>query len=48
MTESTIYDLASLTKILAALPLVITEGDRGELNIEDTIGELIQDFKGSN
>jgi beta-N-acetylhexosaminidase len=43
-----IYDLASLTKILAALPLVITEVDRGELNIEDTIGELIQDYKGSN
>ena len=43
-----IYDLASLTKILAALPLVITEVDRGELNIEDTIGELIQGYKGSN
>ena len=43
-----IYDLASLTKILAALPLVITEVDKGELNIEDTIGELIQDYKGSN
>ena len=43
-----IYDLASLTKILATLPLVITEVDRGELNIEDTIGELIQDYKGSN
>ena len=43
-----IYDLASLTKILAALPVVITEVDKGKLNIEDTLGRLIQEYKNSN
>ena len=43
-----IYDLASLTKILAALPVIITEVDIGELNIEDTLGELIEEYKNSN
>ena len=43
-----VYDLASLTKILATLPLVITEVDRGKLKIDDKVGELIQEYESSN
>ena len=43
-----VYDLASLTKILATLPLLIQAVDRGELSLDDTIGELLPDFSESN
>jgi len=42
------YDLASLTKILATLPLVMQSFDRGELNMETTVGAMLPEFAQSN
>jgi len=42
------YDLASLTKILATLPLVMERFDQGDLNMETTVGAMLPEFKGSN
>ena len=42
------YDLASLTKILATLPLVMKQFDRGDLTMETTVGSMLQEFKESN
>ncbi len=43
-----IYDLASLTKILATLPLVMELDDKGIISMDTTVGELLPSFKGSN
>ena len=43
-----VYDLASLTKILATLPVVIQAVDRGELSLDEPLGKLLPDFKNSN
>ncbi|MEW7291687.1 glycoside hydrolase family 3 N-terminal domain-containing protein [Aquimarina sp. 2304DJ70-9] len=45
---SDIYDLASLTKILASLPLTVELKDKGILSLDTKIGEMLPDFKGSN
>lgn len=37
MTEDTLFDLASLTKVLVTLPLVLTLVDRGVLRLDDRI-----------
>ncbi len=42
------YDLASLTKILATLPLTIELADHGILSLDTNVGEMLPDFKGSN
>ena len=46
--SSDIYDLASLTKILGTLPLVIQSVQRGKLSLETTIAELIPEWSNSN
>jgi len=43
-----IYDLASLTKILGTLPILIKENGEGKLNLNATLGELLPNLKGSN
>lgn len=43
-----IYDLASLTKILATLPLIIQEVDRNEINIENSINDLMPEWSYTN
>ena len=45
---SDVYDLASLTKILATLPLLMELVDKDELDLETTLGEMLPDFRGSN
>ncbi len=45
---SDIYDLASLTKILATLPLTIELKDKGIISLDTRIGEMLPDFKESN
>lgn len=42
------YDLASLTKILATLPMVMRAFDDGEISMNTNIGELLPEFKQSN
>ena len=46
--ENDIYDLASLTKILGTLPLVINSVSKGEINFETTISDLLPEWKNSN
>ncbi|WP_235016351.1 glycoside hydrolase family 3 N-terminal domain-containing protein [Aquimarina sp. AU474] len=43
-----IYDLASLTKILATLPLTMELKDKGLVSLDSRIGELLPSFKDSN
>ena len=42
------YDLASLTKILATLPLIIQEVDRNEINLENSINDLLPEWSYTN
>lgn len=46
--NSDVYDLASLTKVLATLPLVIELKDKGVISLGSTIGELLPSFKDSD
>lgn len=39
--KNDLYDLASLTKILGSLPLVIQEVDRGELNLDQNLSAIL-------
>ena len=43
-----LYDLASLTKILATLPLLIELVDKGVIKLESTLGELLPAYMESN
>ncbi len=43
-----IYDLASLTKILATLPLIIELKDKGIVSLDTKVGDMLPSFKGSN
>ncbi|MCY2687016.1 glycoside hydrolase family 3 N-terminal domain-containing protein [Salinimicrobium sp. TH3] len=46
--SSDVYDLASLTKILATLPLLMELVDQDEIDLETTLGEMLPSFRGSN
>ncbi|TYP71546.1 glycoside hydrolase family 3 N-terminal domain-containing protein [Aquimarina intermedia] len=46
--SSDIYDLASLTKILATLPLTMELKDKGVISLGTRIGEMLPSFKESN
>ncbi|MFC7357145.1 glycoside hydrolase family 3 N-terminal domain-containing protein [Jejudonia soesokkakensis] len=43
-----IYDVASLTKILASLPVVMELVDRGELSMDTKLSAMLPEFKKSN
>ncbi|MEY8020079.1 glycoside hydrolase family 3 N-terminal domain-containing protein [Muriicola sp. SD30] len=44
ITSDHLYDLASLTKILATLPVVMAMEEEGKISLNDTFGELIQAY----
>ncbi len=44
----TIYDVASLTKVMATLPAIGLLLDREQINLDDSVGQYLPDFKGSN
>ena len=46
--KSDLYDLASLTKILATLPLIIKEVDYGGLDLNDKLGDLFPEYNDTN
>jgi len=48
VTDSSVYDLASLTKILATLPFIMEMEGKGELKFNSKLGDLMPFFKGSN
>ena len=43
-----LYDVASLTKILATLPLLMELVDSGVIKLKSTLGELLPSYKNSN
>ncbi len=43
-----LYDVASVTKVAATLPLLMLEVNEGKLNLEQTLGEIDSDAKNSN
>ncbi|GAB1858031.1 glycoside hydrolase family 3 N-terminal domain-containing protein [Flavobacteriaceae bacterium MHTCC 0001] len=43
-----IYDVASLTKILATLPLVMEMEEKGLVSLNSPLSELLPEYKGSN
>jgi beta-glucosidase-like glycosyl hydrolase/CubicO group peptidase (beta-lactamase class C family) len=43
-----IYDVASLTKIVASVPILIKMADEGVFTLESTLGELIPEYRNSN
>lgn len=46
--DTTIYDLASLTKILASVPLLMELADKKELTLDTKLSEILPEYKGSN
>ncbi len=43
-----LYDLASLTKILATLPILMEMEERGKFELEDRLSHLMPEYKDSN
>ena len=48
VSEDDVYDVASLTKILATLPMIMELVDNGTINLNTKISELLPDYIGSN
>jgi CubicO group peptidase (beta-lactamase class C family) len=48
VTEKTIYDLASITKVAATLQAVMFLKDRGRLNLDEKLVTYLPELKGSN
>ena len=47
-TNNDVYDLASLTKILASLPLLMKAEEEQKINLNEKLQDLLPSFKGSN
>ena len=45
---SDVYDVASLTKILSTLPMLMQEFDKGNISFNSTLGSLSSKFKNTN
>ncbi len=43
-----VYDVASMTKILASLPLLMELKSQGSISLDNTLGDLIPELKGTN
>ncbi|MFK5958176.1 MAG: glycoside hydrolase family 3 N-terminal domain-containing protein [Lutibacter sp.] len=48
VSSNDIYDIASLTKILATLPLIMELEEKGALKLESALGSLLPKFKNTN
>lgn len=48
VTDTSIYDLASLTKILATLPLIMQLEEKNILDFNSRLGDIMPYFNGSN
>ncbi|MEP1097746.1 MAG: serine hydrolase [Cyclobacteriaceae bacterium] len=46
--NSTLYDLASVTKVIATLPAIALLVDQGKIQLDDPIGKHLPNFAGSN
>jgi uncharacterized protein YbbC (DUF1343 family)/CubicO group peptidase (beta-lactamase class C family) len=47
MTENTIFDIASLTKVVAATPSIMLLVERGKIKLDEPVRTHIPEFKGS-
>ena len=48
VTSNDIYDVASLTKIVATLPLLMELEEQGVVNLDDKLSKLLPEYKNSN
>jgi len=48
VTNESIYDLASVTKILGGLPMIMKAEEEGKFNLDSPLGDLMPVLKGSN
>jgi beta-N-acetylhexosaminidase len=48
VTNTDLYDVASLTKMVSTLPNVMLQYDKKKVNLQTTLGELLPAFKNSN
>ena len=48
VSENDIYDVASLTKILATLPMVMELFDKGKLNMNSKLSEILPEYTGTD
>lgn len=48
MTEDTIFDAASLTKVIATAPSIMILAERGALNLDNPVSKFIPDFATNN
>lgn len=48
VTDNSIYDLASVTKILGGLPMIMKAEEDGKFTLETTLGEMMPVLKNSN
>jgi beta-N-acetylhexosaminidase len=46
--NSDLYDVASLTKMVATLPNVMQQYNTDKVNLQTTLGEMLPEFRGSN
>jgi CubicO group peptidase (beta-lactamase class C family) len=46
MTEDTVFDLASLTKVMATTPAIMLLIERGQVNLDAPVSAYIPEFKG--
>lgn len=46
MTEDTIFDAASLTKVMATTPAVMLLVERGEVGLDRSVSEYLEEFRG--
>lgn len=48
VNNNDVYDLASLTKILATLPLVMELEEKGKIELDDKLSHLLPEYRNSN
>lgn len=48
VTPGTVYDLASVTKVSATLPLIMRLYENGDIKLTEKLGEVLPQYKGSN
>lgn len=46
--DTTMYDLASLTKILATMPIMLDLSTRNKISLDSKLSELLPEYKGTN
>jgi CubicO group peptidase (beta-lactamase class C family) len=48
VTDSSLYDVASLTKVMATLPMVMWLQEQGKVHLDSSLGTYLPDVRGSN